>query len=390
LIIEVGNHVHVSKTWRTFVVHLTKWYFLILVLVFTCIDLVHAQDIKGGTSSESSFVPPGMTDMRTEEPPTLLEKELKRKALLFHLLTVSSEPITVMSQRQEYRAEEHLIIYSGEVHIKRGLLSMQANLVTVDTWRNIATLEGNVELRFENDYISADRGELQLDTREIHLENCRGIIQPSLFFESEVFERLYADPETGRGRYYFKNVVFTPCSQLVPNWSMKAGEMLATAEEYMHLFGSSFLVHNIPIFWFPYWFYPIKTERSTGFLVPSFGFSSRDGWRFKNEFFWVMADNMDLTLSHDFKDKYRNEASAEYRYALSPVSQGFFTYRYIHEKKDPYLDEIIPEDERDIFLVRGYQIHRFPWDIDWHLNVDYYNNARINRLYGESNFYQAQ
>ncbi|MBN2383273.1 LPS-assembly protein LptD [bacterium] len=355
------------------------------------ISIVYAQDVKGGTStSDSTFLPPGATADTTEDQPGFLEKEFKRKAWQFHLLTLSSEPVKVTSQHQEYRADEHIIIYSGDVHVQRGPLSLQANRVLVDTWANKATMEGNVELRFEQDYITADRGIFEFDTKELHLENCQGIIQPELFFEAEILERLYPDPDTERGRYYFKNVLFTPCSQLVPQWSMQAREVYATAEEYMHLYGTAFLIHNIPFLWFPYWFYPIKTERSTGFLVPSFGYSTRDGWRFKNEFFWAITDHMDLTLTHDFKEEYRNEGKAEYRYALGPLSLGSFSYRYIHEKKDPYTEDIIPDDERDIHLVRGYQIHHFPWEIDWHLNLDYYSNDRINRLYGENNAAQVQ
>lgn len=363
---------------------------IILIATFIGTANLFAQNVRN--KDTGTYVPPGVQQNAQEqkEKPSILERKFKEKAQMMENLSKSKAPIYIYAQWQEYRTKEHLMIYRGNVVLTRGTLTVKADKIIFNTFTREGSLEGDIELHFNQDLITAERGKINIDTNEMHLEKCRGIIEPSLFFECDVLERLYPEPEKKAGRYYFKNALFTPCNQLTPNWSMKAHEVYAVAEQYMHMFGSAFLIKNFPVFWFPYWFYPIKTNRSTGFLVPSFGYSSRDGYKIRNEFFWVVADNADLTLTQIHKGVYRNEGKAEFRYALDPFSLGDFLVRYIREMKDPFTKEVIPDNERDIYLLKANQTHRFPGNINWRLSIDYQNNPRINTLYYETTAQQSQ
>lgn len=369
---------------------------LIVFLICLFLSFVTESAAQIDKNSKGGSALPGSTRDKNaeEEPPTELEREIVRKMFLLERLTDEGGPIYMYAQRQEYRSDENLIIYSGNVVLRRDVLQIRAHRIVFNTWTQIGIIEGDVQMKLDRDFIAAERGEINLKSREIRLENCRGVIEPSLFFECEVLERLYPEPVKGRGRYYFRNAYFTPCNQITPQWSMKAREIYATADHYMHLFGSSFFLNKFPIFWFPYWFYPIKSNRSTGFLVPTFGYSSRDGWKIKNEFFWVLSDSADLTLSQGYIGKYRNEAKAEFRYVLGSekdLSYGNISGRYVHEKWDIYANEEIPaEDRPDIYLLKVDQVQHFPGDINWRLWVDYQNNPRIKTLYSDSLIQQQQ
>ncbi|MFC1849763.1 LPS-assembly protein LptD [candidate division CSSED10-310 bacterium] len=356
-------------------------------IVWFSSPLFGADDDQG-----SDFIPPGAWKDwdKEKEKPTVIERELKKKSFMMDHLADSETPVYISAQKQEYRGKDHVFIYSGDVQIIQAFLSIRANYVELNTWTNVCVMEGDIEIHFDKDIITAQQGEINLNTREMHLEKCRGLVEPSLFFECEVLERLYLNPKTEQGRYYFVNAYFTPCNQLIPQWSMKSREVYAQAEKYMHLFGSTFLIHDLPLFWFPYWFYPIKTDRATGFLVPSFGFSSRDGFRIKNEFFWVLADNADVTLTHDYRGDYRNEGKVEFEYVLSENSFGSFAGRYIYEMKDPFTEEEIPEGSRDIYILRGFQLQRLPGKVTWTLKIDYKSDARATSVYGEDVINQAQ
>ena len=49
--------------------------------------------------------------------------------------------------------------------------------------------------------------------------------------------------------------------------------------------------------YFPYLIFPIKQKRETGVLFPYLGFSSSEGFKYRQPFFWVIDDYKDMTLT---------------------------------------------------------------------------------------------
>ena len=55
---------------------------------------------------------------------------------------------------------------------------------------------------------------------------------------------------------------------------------------------------GVPAFYTPYIYYPIsKDHRSTGFLLPSVGYTSARGYNLNAGFFWAMGRSADQTFS---------------------------------------------------------------------------------------------
>src|SRR5206468_2466780 len=64
-----------------------------------------------------------------------------------------------------------------------------------------------------------------------------------------------------------------------------------------------FYVRNVPLLALPFWIFPIKPGRHSGFLLPQFelGFTNRAGQFFRNAgYYWAPNDYMDLTFSGDY------------------------------------------------------------------------------------------
>jgi LPS-assembly protein len=60
----------------------------------------------------------------------------------------------------------------------------------------------------------------------------------------------------------------------------------------------------VPALYTPFISYPIrKDQRSTGFLLPSFGYSERRGYELTTGFYWAMGRSADQTFSLDFYSK---------------------------------------------------------------------------------------
>jgi LPS-assembly protein len=56
--------------------------------------------------------------------------------------------------------------------------------------------------------------------------------------------------------------------------------------------------------------------------MPSFGFNTREGFKYKQSFFWAIADNQDLTPTFDYRGKLGVGGDLEYRYVINSRSQG--------------------------------------------------------------------
>jgi lipopolysaccharide assembly outer membrane protein LptD (OstA) len=89
-----------------------------------------------------------------------------------------------------------------------------------------------------------------------------------------------------------------------------------------------FYIENVPLLALPFWIFPIKPGRHSGFLFPQFefGFSNSAGQFLRNAgYYWAPNDYMDLTLSGDY---YQAEPSwvmrAEGVYKLLYVLDGQF------------------------------------------------------------------
>jgi LPS-assembly protein len=64
----------------------------------------------------------------------------------------------------------------------------------------------------------------------------------------------------------------------------------------------------------PYFIFPAKTERQSGFLFPSIGSSSKKGVFLDIPFYWAMSPSSDLTATADLQSKRGVGLGLEYRY----------------------------------------------------------------------------
>ena len=64
-----------------------------------------------------------------------------------------------------------------------------------------------------------------------------------------------------------------------------------------------FYIKGIPVLYSPYIVLPIKTKRQTGFLIPTVGYNTMDGFKIKEAFFWAIADNIDATIYADYRSE---------------------------------------------------------------------------------------
>lgn len=238
----------------------------------------------------------------------------------------SSGPIRVQADHIAYDRTEDSYVAEGKVEVWEGNRKLAADRVFLNARTNEAEAIGNVILVQGEDVLRGER-------MKINLETSLGIIiQGSLFLKKQNFYLRGEEIErVGKDTYRVRGGSFTTCEGDWPAWRFTGRETLVTLEEYASVWGATFQVKNIPLFYSPYLIFPVKTKRQSGFLIPRITYSNTGGAELDNAYFWAIAENMDATFYLDLATIRGVGEGVEYRYVRQRESKGIFYGYHIRE-----------------------------------------------------------
>src|SRR3569832_1452309 len=147
------------------------------------------------------------------------------------------------------------------------------------------------------------------------------------YVEGEVMERVAVD------RYELEGGSLTSCDcPEDPDWQLRGKKFRIHMDHYLVARDVVFYANGIPVFYLPYLVYPVKTERQSGFMIPRIGLSSRYGFRYSQDFYWVIAQNQDATISMDHRGSKGDGVGLQYRYVLAEESRGELKTDYFFDR----------------------------------------------------------
>lgn len=228
--------------------------------------------------------------------------------------------------------EKDITILRGNVQIifQQTYISCEEAVVV---WpKKEVTAVGNVLLRSEKTDIEADKISYNYEKETAKIYN--GIIlSGQMLLQSE-----YAD-QIASNTYKAKNAYFTSCTTCPASWSFSAKEIEAKVEDYAYINNAWLNFLELPSLFFPYLVLPLKTQRQTGLLPPTIQFAGERGAAIQLPFFWAISDSQDLTVSLNYFTESGLQTLFDYRYMLSETSSGQLSYGIL---KDSYEDEDNP------------------------------------------------
>lgn len=127
-----------------------------------------------------------------------------------------------------------------------------------------------------------------------------------------------------------KNATYSTCQ---PNrcevWVLKGSTIkLDSNKGRGESWNTRLYVQGLPIFYFPYFNFPIDHKRHTGFLFPRIGVSSSKGFSIATPFYWNIAPNYDVTITPNYIQKRGVLLQGVFRY-LIPHSRGRVGFGYL-------------------------------------------------------------
>jgi LPS-assembly protein len=234
--------------------------------------------------------------------------------------------IQVLADRIEQTGEDGWLIATGNVEISRGSQRLTADRAELNRSTGEAVARGRVVFFDGKDRLVGDRLDYNFQTGTGVVQNASAFSEPYYRIKGNTIERIEERV------YRIRRGVFTTCEADPPDWAFHAGEATVDLDEFVVGRDASFWVRTIPVIpWIPFFAAPIRRERQTGFLFPTFGNSSRRGVFAKVPYYWAISDSQDLTLSLDAFSRRGVGLGGEYRYILSGSSRGALGGFFIRE-----------------------------------------------------------
>ena len=297
-------------------------------------------------------------DTKNKEEDTRVQMELNKKEQFYKELREKEKKIDIWADKQSYSNKDGLSTLEGNVEIVFGEAHLYADKVELNKISGFIIAEGNVLIEAGKDVISGSKFEGNIWTGYGTFYDVKGYIDPLYYFEGKKAERFKKD------KYRLYSGYFTSCEGKTPPWHFKLSRATIHVDNYVYLFNPVLFIHKVPIAYLPFWAYPIKPERTTGLLIPKWGYNSRDGFYYKQGFFWAIRDNMDLELGADWAAKSGWGYDSLFRYVFSKTCGGTIGYNY---RKD--------------YLIAGEQANAAVGGVSWLTSNRLYNDFS-ERWYG--------
>ncbi len=210
--------------------------------------------------------------------------------------------VVVYSNKQSVEGTEgkRILTHEGRVDVHYGIYRLQADKVVIYEADNRLVAEGSVIFDQGSDQrITGSKGVWNYKTKLGTFEESTGFTNQTndgtvIYFTAEKVERISLDEvKVTKGK-------FTACEDAVPDWSFTADEAVIKQNDKVKLKGPKFRVRDVPVAYLPFVSIPIKQQdRSSGFLIPTVGFSQNKGARLSTAYFQTLGRSADVTLRSD-------------------------------------------------------------------------------------------
>ncbi len=207
-------------------------------------------------------------------------------------------PWRLRADQVTYDAQRRTYVAQGRVEITQGDRRLTADRVEFYEQTKVARLQGNVVMVVGEDVLSGREGVFNLVTRAGEIRDARLFIKRNHFHVASDLIR-----KTGDHTFLAENATITTCDADLPVWSFTVRRVAVEVRGYGATQGNVLRLGGIPVFYSPYAFFPVLTERQTGFLLPFFSQQKLGGFVIEVPFYWVINNHADATFYQNYLAK---------------------------------------------------------------------------------------
>lgn len=181
----------------------------------------------------------------------------------------------------------------GNVSITQGNRFITTDSVSYNKDTQQAQMTGGIQLRDPDIMVRADKASVNMDTGDAHFDNARFV-----FYETRIHGVAQTLQRFGDNVISLEQSMISSCEPGDNAWLIRGSAIeLHPDEHYGTADNMRLNIKNIPVLYLPYVRFPVGNERLTGFLTPTPGYSSRNGYEMSVPFYWNISPSTDATIT---------------------------------------------------------------------------------------------
>ncbi|MDE3273156.1 LPS assembly protein LptD [Pseudoalteromonas sp. G4] len=256
-------------------------------------------------------------------------------------------------------------LFSGNVVMDSTQMSLTASSAELDKLNGMLNAIGPIIYQDTNSYISSKHFFANFNSSELSLGDAKyQFTQQAGRGEAKLLE-------VTNQALLLEDASFTTCPSETPVWALDAKKIKLSQEEgWGETYGAVLKIYDTPVFYLPYFTFPISDKRKSGFIEPTFTSSNRYGLEIETPFYWNIAPNMDATITPRYMANKGFQLQTEFRY-LTEEHQGMAAIEYLNS------DDSAPE------LNSRYLLHFSQYskiDDNWRGQIDITNISDDNYI----------
>ncbi len=310
-----------------------------------------------------------LTDVSEALPQPVVKKESEKVASAPPAPKSGQDaPISLVADSMEYNSAEDSYEAKGDVVLRQAGVELKSEELLWQSATQDAAAQGSVLLSDAGTEVSGERLQYNMATGQGQVHDGRVFVREGNFhLAGEQIEK------HGQAEYSVKQGSFTTCDGEIPDWKFSASEVDVSLGSYARAKNVWFHIKDVPVLYTPYLMFPVRTERESGLLMPSFGYSNNKGTLASLAWYQVIDTNMDATVYLDYLSEIGLGKGLEYRYALANQNNGEALYYHVTGVSDT----------PDLYYLEWK--HRGNLPGDWHLTADieYANRKLFFEEFGE-------
>ncbi|MHC8441396.1 MAG: LPS-assembly protein LptD [Candidatus Eutrophobiaceae bacterium] len=254
-------------------------------------------------------------------------------------------------------AGKGISVLRGNAQISFSGQHATADVIEYSKTDDTAQLRGNVEYWENGAYVRSSAARLDLETEHGVFTDARYVFESTEQGVDKIRGRASEISMVRHRQTHLKEASYTSCLSSNPLWELRA-ESIDLEHENNRGVGkhAKLYVADMPVLYWPWVSFPLNRIRKSGFLVPSYGSSTRNGAQFLLPWYWNIAPDQDATITPMLFVDNGFMLRGEYRYLIdsgaddnSPAQDGELNIEYMP------MDNKMDDEDRSFFRWRHKQ-----------------------------------
>lgn len=225
--------------------------------------------------------------------------------------------------------QERLARFDGDVEITNDSAQIKADSAVIDKTTRTMVADGTIQ--YQDDQIQVQSQDITLNIDSSEMSMSKTGYRMLQFNGRGEAQTLNLNKDEG---VKLEEVSFSTCPVDMEDWKIQASsieiEKGALWGEAKH---ARFYIKDVPVFYLPYFAFPVTEDRQSGLLIPEIQTNNQVGLSYMQPIYWNIAPNYDATFSPRYMTQRGLQLGTRFRY-LTEAHRGEFHFEYMSQDND--------------------------------------------------------